>query len=636
MVSRLHVVNDDDSSLTDLADAARAGAAVSSAQALAEWIGAGRALTASGVLKPAAAAEVCDLLGIELPSEKPRSALDIDELMMVWSTAASAGFIEVVGKQVMAGAGLDRWLDGDPETTLVIWTHCVLDSLGLAGAPDDEPELEYLAVLCTLYDREGTTSLDELATSIEAFSGGGSTQDGRCPDCGQVHAATADPLGFSDLFGDDGDGSEFAEEVLLALVEFGVADFDGHAASLTPLGKRLTTFMFRDSAPAADADTATFVSELAGLPPVVAALMARPWLDARTPAAAAGQLLAFAESADGTARMAALAFARECGPEAAPAWQEWSGKPGFGVYARAWLAEQGDDSEFSESELSDGDEAWMVVDTLASILDALPVELPDVLLSGMLQAQLADEIAEVLPLLASSDHPAAGRLVRLLSGTASSPLAGLASHPAATSKKPVPRAGQGKLAGSDSVHQIKITLRGVWKPPVWRRVLVPAGIRLDELHEVILRAFGWGGHHLRVFSDGWTEYGVPDRELGHQDESSVRLSQLLLDTGAKIRYTYDFGDDWEHDIQLEKILPPDAGTLYPACTAGKGACPPDGCGGVWGYSSLKETLADPHDEEHQEMLEWLSLESAQDFDPAGFSVEEVNIRLGRLNPQRPR
>jgi hypothetical protein len=213
MVSRLHVVNDDHSALTDLADAARAGAAVSSAQALAEWIGAGRALTASGVLKPAAAAEVCDLLGIELPSKKPRSALDIDELMMVWSVAASAGFIEVVGKQVTAGAGLDRWLDGDPETTLAIWTHCVLDSLGLAGAPDDEPELEYLAVLCTLSDREGTTSLDELATSIEAFSGGGSTQDGLCPDCGQDHAATADLLGFSDLFGD---GAEFAVEVLLA------------------------------------------------------------------------------------------------------------------------------------------------------------------------------------------------------------------------------------------------------------------------------------------------------------------------------------------------------------------------------------------------------------------------------------
>jgi hypothetical protein len=633
MAPRLVVVKDDHSALAELTKAARECEAILSAQTLAEWIGAGRELTASGVLKPTAAVEVCGVLGIELPSKKPRSALDISELMMVWSAAASAGFIEVDGRRVMAGAGLRQWLDGDPETVLAIWTQCVLESLGLAGTPDEE-DLEYLAVLSTLYGRDGTASLGELATGIEEFSGGRSAQEGPCPDCGQVHAETADPLGFLGLVAPFGDGLELAEDAVLALVEFGVAILEDDVAELTPLGRRLTSFMFRDSAPAADADAATFVSALATLPPMVSALMARPWMDARAPAAAAEELLAFAESADGMLRIAGLDLARVRGPEAASAWRKWSDKPGFGAYARSWLAEQS-----GGTALSDRDDAWVTVDSLICMLDALPKGLPDVLISTMLQAQFADEIAEVLPLLEDSGHPAAGRLVQLLGGTPASLqslLPGTLPGPAAArSKKPALRAGQGKRAASDSAYQIKITLRGVSKPPVWRRVLVPADIRLDQLHEVIQRAMGWDSYHMHLFADGWSEYGVPDRELGHLDESAVRLSELLADTGDKLGYTYDFGDDWEHDVQLEKILPSAADMAYPVCTAGKGACPPEDCGGAWGYANLKDTLADPDDEEHQDMREWLSLESAEDFDPAEFSIEEVNGRLGFLSLQNP-
>jgi hypothetical protein len=94
-----------------------------------------------------------------------------------------------------------------------------------------------------------------------------------------------------------------------------------------------------------------------------------------------------------------------------------------------------------------------------------------------------------------------------------------------------------------------------------------------------------------------------------------------------VRYTYDFGDDWEHDIVLEKILPADPGTAYPVCLAGKGACPPEDCGGAWGSSDLKATLADPSDDEHEAMLEWLGLDDASEFDPAAFSPDAVNARL---------
>ena len=95
-------------------------------------------------------------------------------------------------------------------------------------------------------------------------------------------------------------------------------------------------------------------------------------------------------------------------------------------------------------------------------------------------------------------------------------------------------------------------------------------------------------------------------------------------------YTYDFGGDWEHDIKLEIVLPLDAGPRaapVPVCLAGKGACPPEDCGSPWGYADLKETIADPSGEEHEERLEWLGLEDPADFAPAAFDLASVNARL---------
>jgi hypothetical protein len=146
---------------------------------------------------------------------------------------------------------------------------------------------------------------------------------------------------------------------------------------------------------------------------------------------------------------------------------------------------------------------------------------------------------------------------------------------------------------------------------------------------------GWGGGHMHVFSDGWQEYGTPGPDLGHADDSVVRLSEVLSASGGKLRYTYDFGDDWEHDIQLEQIRREEPGSSYLSCLAGKGACPPDDCGGPWGYAALKEILADPADEQHQDMLDWLGLDSGEAFDPKAFSVDAVNARLRQLTTARP-
>lgn len=189
------------------------------------------------------------------------------------------------------------------------------------------------------------------------------------------------------------------------------------------------------------------------------------------------------------------------------------------------------------------------------------------------------------------------------------------------------RRASGDASPGDAVLQLKISLIGVTKPPVWRRLLVPAGTRLDRLHEIIQASMGWHDCHLHVFSAADAEYGLPDPELDHRDERRTTLDRLIAEPGDRMRYTYDFGGDWEHEILVEKVLSAEPGGRYPACVGGKSRCPPEDCGGAWGYSDLRETLADPGHPEHEAMLEWLGLENGSEFDPAAFDVDEVNAVL---------
>jgi hypothetical protein len=574
-----------------------------SAQALAEWVGAGREVTARGVLKPAAAVEACDVLGIEVPSRKPRSALDIHELMTVWATAYVAEFIEVSGSRVTVGPALRPWLEGTPDTVLAVWSKSVLESLGLVDEMAEE-SLEYLAVLAILHDRGGVASLGDLSEGIAQVTGDASAGCS-CPGC----AAEARYQDETSGYPGDLDSEVDIQDALQVLSRFGISVLRQDVAELTPLGLWLTDFMFRMSAPPAHVDGAVLIRELAELPDLVAVLMARPWLAARSPAAAARELLAVGEPTSGQERLTALMLARECGSEAALAWQEWAAEDGFGAYARVWLAEQDD------AEPADADWAWITVDALVTMLDALPPEFPEDLLLAQLQAQAGDDMAEVLPMLESSGHPAAPELVKLLTG-------GLVrSNGSLSAESPALRLVP---ADGGAHYEIKVQLRGVTKPPVWRRLQVPADLSLGQLHEVIQAVMGWDNSHLHVFFDGRSHYGLPGGDLDFQDERTISLSRLLSSVGDKVRYTYDFGDNWEHDITLEKILPVGAGATSVVCTAGSGACPPEDCGGVWGYEDLKASLADPSAERHDEMLEWLGLDSGDDFNPKEFSAEDVN------------
>jgi hypothetical protein len=175
---------------------------------------------------------------------------------------------------------------------------------------------------------------------------------------------------------------------------------------------------------------------------------------------------------------------------------------------------------------------------------------------------------------------------------------------------------------SDRIYQLKLTLRET-QPPIWRRLLVPADVRLSELHEIIQIALGWTDSHMHHFEVDGEYFSDPDMELDDaEDEYKAKLEQVA-GVKDKLSYMYDFGDSWDHEIVVEKALKRDPATRYPLCVNGAMACPPEDVGGVWGYYEMLEALKDPRHEQHDDFEEWID----KDFDPQAFDLEAVNNKL---------
>jgi len=177
------------------------------------------------------------------------------------------------------------------------------------------------------------------------------------------------------------------------------------------------------------------------------------------------------------------------------------------------------------------------------------------------------------------------------------------------------------------IYQLKVTLHGS-PPPIWRRVLVPGKFSLHEVHQVIQLVMGWTDSHLHQFIIDGQYYSIPSPEdfESVRDERRHSLSQIVTREKSKFFYEYDFGDSWEHEIVVEKILSPESGVKYPACIKGKRACPPEDVGGLWGYETFLEAIGDPHHEEHDSYLEWVG----GDFDPEACDLVEINQALARV------
>ena len=178
------------------------------------------------------------------------------------------------------------------------------------------------------------------------------------------------------------------------------------------------------------------------------------------------------------------------------------------------------------------------------------------------------------------------------------------------------------------VYQFKISLWGI-RPPIWRRIQVPETYTFWDLHVAIQDVMGWVDYHLHEFgitslkNGEKRRIGIPE---GDFDEEILpgwkqKISNYFSLENRKADYVYDFGDDWEHIVELEKILPKEEKVKYPICIKGKRACPPEDCGGISGYYNLLEIMKDSEHEEYEEMLEWLG----GVFDPEHFDVEDVRF-----------
>lgn len=199
---------------------------------------------------------------------------------------------------------------------------------------------------------------------------------------------------------------------------------------------------------------------------------------------------------------------------------------------------------------------------------------------------------------------------------------------------------------SSEAFVFKITLNDS-TPRIWRRIEVPATYTFFDLHCAIQDTMGWTDSHLHAFRLDTRSQSKSKRESkrgtiitiefpnpeGHDeysdecyDERKEHVADWFGKRMTQCVYDYDFGDSWAHTVLFEKETNCESGVGYPRCTAGKNACPPEDCGGVWGYEDLQKIIKNPSHEEHADMLDWLCIESAEEFDPKYFDTAEIEFQ----------
>jgi hypothetical protein len=162
------------------------------------------------------------------------------------------------------------------------------------------------------------------------------------------------------------------------------------------------------------------------------------------------------------------------------------------------------------------------------------------------------------------------------------------------------------------ILQFKVWLLGI-SPMIWRRVQVPASMKLRELHGVFQVAMGWEGVHLFQIMIRARRFG--SLELAARSPE-IPLSELRLRLGARFRYEYDLTVPWKHEVHLESRYEADRGKIYPLCLDGDGSCPPEDCGGVSGFLARREA--------------WTTPEAGYDFAVLANFVDQLTLKRMRI------
>lgn len=634
--------------INELAAAARKCAMLRSVRRVAEWVEPERRITKTGKLTLSDARTVVrDLM---LPGDQgpgrtaARRASDFEELDELWELAFGAELLDDYETVARPGPALTALRHDRDAEVAEVWLGLLATRLDDAMA---SPELTaaLVPVLMTLYvtpDVVSTGDLSRVALGVVLDV--------------DPEELDSDPraAGLVEMVGD-------AVEVFVAqLVALDAAVDDAEGVALTPLGRYgvngwvetigVVAPAISDLAEASAADLIELGYSVHSAEEMDAAFGS--WLAGRDPERAALELIEYAATApDQQSRVAAVTIADRIGPPAEAAFRTALRSEVLGPHARLWLFGHGlDDTEPSADDLR-----WVLVEALAPLLSGDDEEIRAEMSAGtMAAAEQLDLVAglwecthpqtvEVLDALATH-HPDPGvtraarkALLQARTSRATAPRrtgkkAGSSGKPKSAKARAKAKTAAARAAFETSVCQLKITLDDV-QPPIWRRVTVPATIDLAQLHAVVQTAMGWTDSHLHGFElDGW-RYG--DREWSPDllSEDGVRLVDLVRE-GGRINYEYDFGDDWRHTIVLEKLIPGDAGAEVPACLAGRRACPPEDCGGPWGYGDFLAAYGDPKHPEHETIREW----AGPNFDPEHLDLDRITRVLRRflVAPTRPR
>jgi hypothetical protein len=178
------------------------------------------------------------------------------------------------------------------------------------------------------------------------------------------------------------------------------------------------------------------------------------------------------------------------------------------------------------------------------------------------------------------------------------------------------------------LYQLKITLVGI-DPPIWRRIQVPTSIKLCCLHSAFQVVMGWTDSHLHQFEKDEKKWGVvqlyEDEKDDVLDDGDVTLAEVLKTEGDSMRYEYDFGDCWWHEVVLETIIPAGTAVKTPVCLGGDRRCPREDVGGVSGYQEFLDAITDPTHEDYERLVMWAGGHFLDQFD-----VKAANETLKRM------